>query len=228
MRAVLFFSLSLLIVGCNDSNKGKGNPDMAGRGGAICPDHPENCEGQCCGSTCVNTMDDKANCGGCNVACDPGTVCMGGHCGCLPTGAPCAATQTCCPNAGCADLMNDIRNCGQCGHSCGDGSTCEQGVCKCGGSTCSATQVCCSGSCADSCMTTPMDMSMSSGLPLCDCTGLDPDPLGTGVMDQCPGTDQCVRNNCCQEDVDLYNQFGFYPPGTCEDSTPCQTSLTPQ
>jgi hypothetical protein len=221
----LLFLTLVFSFSCNDSGGG-GQPDMAkGSGGFICPAHPENCQGMCCGSTCLNTSIDINNCGGCNAKCSGGTVCMGGHCGCLPSGAPCSMTQTCCPNAGCADLMTDLRNCGTCGHSCGDGSTCVGGVCKCGNTTCTGTQVCCSGACADTCSISMPDMAMSGGMPLCDCSMLDPDPLGQGMTNQCPLTNQCVGNGCCLEDQ--ASPFGP-PAGTCVDMTPCQTSTTPQ
>jgi hypothetical protein len=221
---LLFLTLVIGFSACNDSGGGS-QPDMAkGGGGFICPSHPENCQGMCCGSTCINTSIDVKNCGGCNAACTGGTVCMGGHCGCLPSGAPCSMTQTCCPNAGCADLMTDLRNCGACGHSCGDGSTCVGGVCKCGNTTCTGSQVCCSGSCADTCAISMPDMAMSGGMPLCDCKMLvDP----TGSSNQCPLTSQCVGNNCCLEDQ-LACSAGACPAGTCIDKTPCQTSVTPQ
>ena len=226
MRSLLL-SLVCLVSACSSSGSvGGGKKDMAGGGGVLCPAHPENCSGTCCGATCTDTTIDKNNCGGCNAQCTAGTVCMGGHCGCLPSGAPCSGAQTCCPNAGCADLTTDIRNCGACGHSCGTGSTCVGGICRCGNNTCTGTMVCCNGGCADTCSSPgPMpDMSMPGALPACNCTGLNPDPLGTGMTDQCPLSDQCVGNNCCAEDKNGL----FTPPGTCTDPTPCQTSLTPQ
>ncbi len=231
MRSLSFIFLFAALsfgVGCSSSGNGNGGKkDMGttGGGGGICPAHPENCSGTCCGSGCVDTSIDIKNCGGCNAACTAGTVCMGGHCGCLPSGAPCSGTQTCCPNAGCADLTSDIRNCGACGHACGDGSSCVAGICRCGTVTCTGTQICCSGNCADStaCTVSMPDMAMPGGLPLCNCMMLvDP----TGSNNQCPVTSQCVGNNCCAEDQALCATFGC-PPGTCVDPTPCQTSVTP-
>jgi hypothetical protein len=224
----LLFAILITVAGCNDSPSGT-KKDMGGTSGGICPDHPTNCQGTCCGSSCLNTQIDKNNCGGCNAACTGGTVCMGGHCGCLPSGAPCSNDQTCCPNAGCANLMTDIRNCGTCGHSCGDGATCVAGQCKCGNTACTGTDVCCMGACMASCMSLMPDMATSSGdggLPggLCDCRGLM-DPLGSN--DQCPLTSQCVGNNCCLEDQAAC-ALGACPAGTCIDNTPCTPAVTPQ
>jgi hypothetical protein len=58
------------------------------------------------------------------------------------------------------------------------------------------------------------DMAMSSGLPLCDCSMLNP---------SCIITRQCVGNGCCLEDQLTPSLF----PGTCTDPTPCQKSVTP-
>jgi hypothetical protein len=224
MRSLLVSYLFVVacVVGCNDDNNNNTlKLDMAGGGGSICPAHPENCQGTCCGSKCVATSLDINNCGACNAACTGGTVCMGGKCGCLPSGAPCAMSQTCCPNAGCADLNTDIRNCGMCGRSCGNGSTCQAGVCKCGTATCAATEMCCNGVCSDSCMISMPDMAMSGGMPLCDCSGLmewDNQQSGGNLYTYCPLTNQCTGNNCCAE-----NEF-FPTSGTCTDPTPCQTS----
>src|SRR5262249_24778462 len=98
-------------------------------------------------------------------------------------------------------------------------ATCESGVCKCGGATCTGSQVCCSGTCQATCTSSNPDMAMMSNLPLCDCRGLH-DPFGSA--NQCPVSSTCVGNDCCAEDV------GGLIPGTCTDTTPCQTSLTPQ
>jgi hypothetical protein len=72
------------------------------------------------------------------------------------------------------------------------------------------------------------DMAVSTGdggaLPLCDCSMLV-DPFGSN--NQCPATSTCVGNNCCAEDQALCGTIGC-PPGTCNDPTPCQQSLTPQ
>jgi hypothetical protein len=231
---LLLISITLLgsvlaigsVVGCSSGSTT--SKDMSGGGGSICPDHPGNCQGTCCGDKCLNTSVDRNNCGACNAACTGGTVCMGGHCGCLPQGAPCAMGQTCCPMGGCADLMNDLRNCGMCGNVCQNGTTCSGGKCVCGTAACTGGDVCCNGTCMATCNISMPDMATSMGgdggaLKNCDCTGLNPMPI-PGVHDQCPLTGQCVKNNCCLEDT-----FVNPPPaGTCTDPTPCTTSSTPQ
>jgi hypothetical protein len=218
----LLFAFLIAVTSCNNSNANVPK-DMNGGGGLICPNHPENCQGTCCGEKCLNTSVDVNNCGGCNAACSGGTICMGGKCGCLPSGAPCAMAQTCCPNAGCANLMNDLRNCGKCGNVCMNGETCVNGACACGGMTCTGTNVCCNGTCQATCNVPVPDMASSSsgdggsGLPLCDCTGLIK-ILGN----QCPLTSQCVGHNCCLEDtLGLGNVM-------CTTDPTCQTSVTPQ
>jgi hypothetical protein len=232
MRA-FFLALIVTAASCSSGNA----PTMVrrdmGSGSFICPDHPENCQGKCCGSTCTDTMTDAYNCGTCGNKCPMGLVCKGGTCGCLPSGVACGMGQTCCPNTGCHSLDSDVNNCGGCGSSfaCGTGAKCMSGKCVCGGVTCAAGQSCCNGVCASTCMSssTP-DMAMSSGGtgPLCDCTGLmlisNPfDP--TAPPDQCPATHMCVKKDCCQEDLPLIGLPGIPP---CNDPTPCQTSLTPQ
>jgi hypothetical protein len=214
------FSLLIAIAACSSGNGGTPKKDGGGtNGGLICPDHPQNCEGTCCGEKCLNTSIDVNNCGGCNTACTGGLVCMGGKCGCLPSGAPCAASQTCCAMGGCADLMNDLRNCGSCGHVCtGQGETCVNGMCSCGGQTCNAGDVCCNGTCKSTCTVTPPDMAMSMTMgPFCDCSGLNP---------SCIVSKQCVGNNCCLEDQIACATIGC-PAGTCIDMTPCTPSTTP-
>jgi hypothetical protein len=222
-----FLILALLTVGVGCSSKNNSSPkDMAGGGGAICPNHPENCGGTCCGDSCLVTDVDRNHCGSCDKVCNKGEVCTGGRCGCLPSGAPCATNQTCCLNAGCADLNTDIRNCGSCNHGCGgDGSaTCEAGVCKCGGTTCSGTDVCCNGTCQASCNGGgSVDMATGPALPGCDCTGLDPMPI-PGVYDQCPASQLCVAMNCCYENTQGV-PFLFMCTAT---PTVCSPSSTPQ
>jgi hypothetical protein len=210
----LLFLISITLAACSEGGSGKKDMGSTTGGGFICPNHPENCQGTCCGDKCLNTMVDRNNCGACNAACGGGTICMGGHCGCLPTGAPCATGQTCCPMGGCADLQTSVRDCGSCGHGCETGETCVAGQCVCGTAACTGTDVCCNGTCKATCMVTmPPDMSMPNTKPFCDCSGLAITCIITG---------QCIGNNCCLEDT-----FVNPPPaGTCEDPTPCEPSTT--
>lgn len=195
-----------LAVGCASSGA---PPDGGGRsdggGTAICPDHPEQCGGECCGEVCVDTSLDPRSCGGCDKACATGEVCAGGKCGCLPTGAPCGLGQSCCGASGCKSLMSDINNCGGCGNACGVGSgvTCKDGRCLCGGVACPAGQVCCDGTCAVACAmdmgTTPPDQGNAGGL--CQCAG------GCLIM--------CVGADCCYEDLTIFG-------GSCTASSSCE------
>jgi len=77
-----------------------------------------------CGTQCVTTASDPANCGGCGIICQQGQVCSLGMCG-----ATCAAGLTPC-GAACAATATDISHCGGCGIACGAGQTCNNGVCS--------------------------------------------------------------------------------------------------
>jgi hypothetical protein len=199
----LVFALSL-VAGC-----GTPLPNHAVDGGSqtICPDHPGQCAGKCCGTQCLDTMSDPRNCGDCNQQCPMGTICFGGHCGCPPNGLACGGGQTCCGSLGCVSLDSDIRNCGGCGVTCGDGAVCSGGKCLCGGVMCPSGQTCCGGACAASCGSTAMpDMAMTAGGP----------PAGSCTCsDKCAMTftKQCVNTDCCWE-----NAFLFM---TCKPSTTC-------
>ncbi len=205
MRAAV--ASMLLVVGC-----AVGTPAGHGAdGGAvqtICPGHPSQCSGKCCGTLCLDTMNDPRNCGDCGNVCATGTICSGGHCGCPPNGLACGMGQTCCGSLGCVSLDSDIRNCGACGNLCGAGATCSGGKCVCGGVTCSAGQVCCNGACASSCggMSTP---DMASG-------GGSAPPAGfCSCSDKCAKTftHECVDTNCCWENAFLF--MTCKPTGSC-------------
>ena len=59
----------------------------------ICPGHPDQCGGKCCGATCIDVSHDPHNCGDCGTVCPVGTVCLGGSCGCPPHGDKCSLGQ---------------------------------------------------------------------------------------------------------------------------------------
>jgi hypothetical protein len=103
--------------------------------------------GICCGGTCIDdctALFTSANCGGCGLACPPGTTCQGVTCAtssgtfpvCSPTTCPsgwsCVVDQT---PAGASDIA------------------CVQSTCTKDGTACPLTSgapgVCCSGSCVD-------------------------------------------------------------------------------
>jgi len=193
--------------GCASSGA-PGSGKDGGGGLSICPDHPDQCGGKCCGAKCVDTSADPFNCGDCNTPCGEGLLCQGGHCGCLPTGAMCGTGQSCCNGVGCKSLMTDANNCGGCGKSCGSGGTCKNGQCSCGNMTCGAAETCCNGTCSTNCATDmgmAVDMSTNSGL--CQCS----DHCALDLIGWCVGTD------CCYVDG-----LG----GSCAIG-PCQINQTP-
>jgi len=188
-------ALFFLICGCSDAQTTSGK-DMAG-GTSICPNHPSNCAGACCGSVCTFTQVDINNCGTCGNACPMGSVCSSGSCGCPPTGAACASGSTCCGSDGCADLQTDPKHCGSCTNKCGEGFMCLRGSCVCGnaGVGCPVGNACCNGTCMSTCPVAPPDMATADAgpaLPDCDCTGLT---VG------CVLSMLCVAKDCCFEDT---------------------------
>jgi parallel beta-helix repeat protein len=76
-----------------------------------------------CGTDCVDTSSDVANCGTCGLLCQGTQVCSDGVCTTV-----CAAGLTQC-GQDCVDLMTSLVSCGSCGTSCAQGQTCENGTC---------------------------------------------------------------------------------------------------
>ncbi len=97
-----------------------------------------------CGTQCVNTGSDPANCGACGQVCSSNRVtatCAGGICSgtCDPGYADCNGDKR---TDGCeTDLLNDPASCGACGAVCGTGTSCVAGTCTspCPGGHCSTT-----------------------------------------------------------------------------------------
>lgn len=89
--------------------------------------------GMNCDGGCIDPQSDPQNCGACGIPCvSPGQ--------CIRAACVCPAGFRAC-DGGCADENN---NCGACGHACLNG-TCVGGLCRCTtGTTCTATQYCCS------------------------------------------------------------------------------------
>ena len=101
--------LLLCAVGCNDDAK-------------WCHTHLTRC-----GDECVNTLNDPANCGGCDSSCVTGKACSSGKCV-----VKCPLGQKRCTAASgdyCADVTSDIYNCGTCGTKCELGELCSASKC---------------------------------------------------------------------------------------------------
>jgi hypothetical protein len=204
-RAKLNLVFVLWIAGCASASNPQGHADLAGSATSVCPLHPEQCGGKCCGNVCAEIMLDVRNCGDCGAQCPTGQVCQAGKCGCPGNnGTACGMGQTCCGVASCKSLDSDINNCGACGNICGvgNGQTCMGGKCLCGGVACTGSQKCCNGTCSDSCATAP-DMAVGNSGGDCVCAT------------KCPLSKLCLQNSCCFEDVLLMT------PGTCMDTTVC-------
>ncbi len=85
-----------------------------------CTDDP--CPGGAlCGTVCVDTVNDRNNCGSCGNVCSDGVPCIAGSCTCPPGFSACPT--------GCEDLASDASNCGACGTVCRFGTSCVAGTC---------------------------------------------------------------------------------------------------
>jgi hypothetical protein len=90
-----------------------------------------NCTSTCdaaltkCGASCVDVSTDNQNGGGCDLACNGGTICKSGKCECP------AGTTLC--NGLCVDTTRDRANCGGCGaaFACPQFKACVGSSCVC-------------------------------------------------------------------------------------------------
>jgi hypothetical protein len=74
-----------------------------------------------CGGSCVDSLTDPTNCGGCGQGCIPGGLCSAGTCSC-------GQGETAC-DGGCFDLTQNQQNCGACGASCASYQVCGASTC---------------------------------------------------------------------------------------------------
>src|SRR5690606_35484144 len=101
---------------------------------AGCPSTAAECSPglEACGSACIDPNSDKANCGGCGIACGALQISTEGTCGCREGTVDCNGT--------CLATANDSDNCGACGNVCGAGEVCADSACVaavvCGETTC--------------------------------------------------------------------------------------------
>ena len=185
-------------------------------------DVPDECEqtcgapNECCdlpgGRICVNTEIDRANCGGCGLACSAETAngCGGGECKC-GFGPACKDGKTCVSDVvGCRDLQSDPQNCGSPAHACGVEEDCIGGECSCGGETCAVGETCCGGKCTQtktdpencgSCHNVCEGQESACNAGSCGCPGGGTCPDNDiGVVGMCCGTgcsNVCNdKNNC--------------------------------
>jgi hypothetical protein len=96
-----------------------------------------------CNNFCVNTSNDKNNCGTCGMICSGSTsLCSGGSCKCTQNGdcgtngvcnngacISCGSMTAC--GAACVNTQNDSSNCGSCQTMCAAGQSCSRGKCAC-------------------------------------------------------------------------------------------------
>jgi hypothetical protein len=169
-----------------------------------------------CGANCRDITNDRANCGGCGMACGAGQVCSGGRC----VGA-CAAEQTRC-SAGCTNTAFDPNNCGECGFVCGAGFGCSGGACRplvgVDAGACAPPAILCNGSCIDprndnancgvcartcgedrTCAGGVCTQACAPGQTRCGsaCTLLDSDSMNCGSCgNACPMGQVCFMSQC--------------------------------
>ena len=123
MRAFACFGFFvLMVVSCATPtvlDDDSGVPDSGKLDGGGCPIVTQ----KKCGTQCVDTTKDTANCGACGTKCVANQYCAGGKCtdGCNAPFKLCGQF--------CVDLDSDHENCGTCGKGCASDQECKQKAC---------------------------------------------------------------------------------------------------
>ncbi len=112
---------------CSDDSKNVENTLTCGDGLTICGHAC--CADTCCDGVCVNTKNDKNNCGTCGNACLDDKVCMNNTC--VASEEACLDGQEWC-NGECVNVQSDAKHCGDCSTRCKDGESCQSGKCAAG------------------------------------------------------------------------------------------------
>ena len=169
-----------------------------------CPADPSVPHQLRCGETCVDYLNDPANCGACGNTCGDGTCCSNGSCVSL-----CAVGDLWC-NGQCADIQDDSNNCGGCGVICGDGTCCNNGTCA---SLCGEGRVWCDNRCVD--FANDSGSCGSCGTPCADGTCCN----GSACVSVCPEGQVWCGTAC----VDFWNDSANCGAcgNACGDGTCC-------
>ncbi|MHB8418766.1 MAG: hypothetical protein ACYDCL_11865 [Myxococcales bacterium] len=148
--------------------------------------------GVCCGAACADSYGDPANCGGCGLACPPGTACVQGAC-LLPDGGTACSAAACPPGSVCS--IGPPFGSAACITPCGaDGDQCplapgRSGLC-CGGACVDPVQDPANcGGCGLACASGVCQREITSGV----CAPASPPDGGCGG---CPAGDACIEGLC--------------------------------
>jgi len=176
-----------------------------------------------CGHVCIDTSDDRENCGACGVVCEDGTRCEAGECT-----DPCDSGLELCGEL-CVDVGADPDHCGECDNECAFDELCHDGGCvfecppptvdcdrscielsidpaHCGDCdiTCDEGELCVDGACVVECP-----------LPLVECDGVCVD-----LLDDADHCGDC--ETVCPEGRSCYlGECGLCPAGTLDCDGDC-------